>query len=68
MSYRDDPTAEPDGARRQEEESVLEAGERKVRQLWGGFVDFALKDNVLEVACGLMYVMWPLSGWLCCPT
>lgn len=27
---------------------------RRVRQAWDGFCDFALRDNVLEVAVGLM--------------
>jgi hypothetical protein len=26
-----------------------------VREMWEGFTDFALQDNVLEVAVGLMY-------------
>ena len=47
-----------DGAR---EETLLEhqayAITRKVRSVWTGFVDFALRDNVLEVAVGLMYVL-----------
>ncbi|KAF8885169.1 hypothetical protein BD779DRAFT_1442686 [Infundibulicybe gibba] len=29
--------------------------ERQVRGIWTGFVEFALRDNVLEVAVGLMY-------------
>jgi len=28
----------------------------KVRTAWNGFMDFALRDNVLEVAVGLMCV------------
>lgn len=27
----------------------------RVRHAWDGFVDFAMRDNVLEVAIGLMY-------------
>lgn len=40
-------------------ESLMHAGEsvgRKARSIWEGFSDFALRDNVLEVATGLMYV------------
>ena len=39
------------------EESLMRAGEnveRGARKLWNGFTDFALQDNVLEVAVGLM--------------
>jgi large conductance mechanosensitive channel len=28
----------------------------RLRHAWGGFVDFAMRDNVLEVAIGLMYI------------
>jgi len=28
----------------------------RVRSAWTGFLEFALRDNVLEVAVGLMYV------------
>lgn len=27
---------------------------RQVKGIWSGFLDFALRDNVLEVAVGLM--------------
>jgi len=27
---------------------------RKIKTFWSGFLDFALRDNVLEVAFGLM--------------
>ena len=30
---------------------------RKVRSIWEGFVQFALRDSVIEVALGLMYVL-----------
>jgi large conductance mechanosensitive channel len=39
-------------------ESLMRAGEtveRGAKRFWSGFTDFALKDNVLEVAVGLMY-------------
>lgn len=35
---------------------------RQVKSLWSGFVGFALRDNVLEVAFGLMYVDWTIPG------
>lgn len=28
----------------------------RAKRMWSGFADFALQDNVLEVAVGLMYV------------
>lgn len=28
---------------------------KRAKSLWNGFSDFALQDNVLEVAVGLMY-------------
>lgn len=40
-------------------EPFLHAGQevpRRVKKLWKGFIDFAVQDNVLEVAVGLMYV------------
>ncbi|KAH8884740.1 gated mechanosensitive channel [Thozetella sp. PMI_491] len=37
-----------------EEESLLATGERRVRRLWSGFLDFALQGNILDVALGLM--------------
>jgi len=39
-------------------ESLLHAGQevpQRVKRMWSGFVDFAMQDNVLEVAVGLMY-------------
>jgi hypothetical protein len=39
-------------------DAVHQAGERVaggVKGMWEGFTDFALQDNVLEVAVGLMY-------------
>lgn len=38
-------------------DALLNAGEgtkKRVRRAWNGFSDFALQDNVLEVAVGLM--------------
>jgi len=42
---------------RESGESLMRAGEhveRGAKRLWGGFTDFAVQDNVLEVAVGLM--------------
>lgn len=39
------------------EDQLREAEEvvsRRAKHLWSGFSDFALQDNVLEVAVGLM--------------
>ena len=39
-------------------ETLLEAGRnvnKHAKDAWDGFSDFALRDNVLEVAVGLMY-------------
>jgi hypothetical protein len=38
-------------------EQLLQVGhdvERRARRVWGGFMDFAFSDNVLDVAVGLM--------------
>ena len=32
-----------------------EGAKARVRRFWDGFTDFALRDNVLEVAVGLMF-------------
>ena len=45
-------TGDPRVALLQETESNVQ---RKVKSVWSGFTDFALRDNVLEVAVGLMY-------------
>ena len=40
-------------------EALLHAGEdaqKTVKRAWDGFTDFTLRDNVLEVAVGLVYV------------
>ena len=37
----------------------IEHGARsRTRKAWDSFSNFALRDNVLEVAVGLMYVSW----------
>jgi hypothetical protein len=42
-------------------EELGESAMRGTKQMWSGFVDFALQDNVLEVAVGLMLVAAVLS-------
>lgn len=37
-----------------EDDTLLELGERRVRRVWEGFIDFAFQGNVLEIAFGLM--------------
>lgn len=37
---------------------------RKVRSIWEGFTNFALRDSVMEVALGLMYVAFPFLSRL----
>ena len=38
----------------QEEETLLEYGQKKTRRIVGGFLDFATQGNILEIAFGLM--------------
>lgn len=48
----------PGGIRLEDSRELLnEAGEvvgKRARRLWDGFQDFALQDNVMQVALGLM--------------
>lgn len=47
------PQLETDDTR----QNLLQAGQKaktRARRFWNGFSDFALQDNVLEVAVGLM--------------
>ncbi|KAK0744165.1 large-conductance mechanosensitive channel [Schizothecium vesticola] len=37
-----------------EDDTLLEQGERRVRRVWEGFLDFAFQGNVLEIAFGLI--------------
>lgn len=37
-----------------EDDTLLELGERRVKRVWEGFIDFAFQGNVLEIAFGLM--------------
>lgn len=44
----------------EQSERLLRAGHRaesSVKRFWDGFCDFALQDNILEVAVGLMCVL-----------
>jgi large conductance mechanosensitive channel len=46
-------------------EALLRAeqdAQKTVKSLWEGFQDFALRDNVLEVATGLMFVFPVRNG------
>jgi hypothetical protein len=36
----------------------------RAKRMWSGFTDFALQDNVLEVAVGLMYVIIVLNHFI----
>lgn len=38
----------------QEDETLLEYGQKKTRRIVGGFMDFATQGNILEIAFGLM--------------
>lgn len=51
QSYRDDPSSSGSANLRTEESFP---GERRVRRLWDGFLDFALQGNILEIAFGLI--------------
>ncbi|OAA65710.1 mechanosensitive ion channel [Niveomyces insectorum RCEF 264] len=60
LPFRDDPFAanpflDENAARASREDvNVLEVGERAVKHIWGGFIDFALQGNILEIAFGLI--------------
>lgn len=50
-------------------ESLLQGGRKaktRASRFWTGFADFALQDNVLEVAVGLMYVFISFFFWFWC--
>ncbi|KAI6262325.1 hypothetical protein MCOR19_001517 [Pyricularia oryzae] len=50
-SYRDDPPSDDEDQRWAER---FEDGERRIRRVWDGFLDFALQGNILEIAFGLI--------------
>lgn len=52
--YRDNPSAAAEEG--EGDDGVIETGERTVKRVWGGFLDFALQGNILEIAIGLMLV------------
>lgn len=39
------------------EDNLVDLARDRFKEVWDGFWDFALRDNVLEVAIGLMYVV-----------
>jgi large conductance mechanosensitive channel len=39
-----------------QEDNVVTRVRDRFKEAWDGFWDFALRDNVLEVAIGLMYI------------
>jgi large conductance mechanosensitive channel len=42
-----------------QEDNVVTRARDRFKEAWDGFWDFALRDNVLEVAIGLMYIQQP---------
>ncbi|EFX05611.1 mechanosensitive ion channel [Grosmannia clavigera kw1407] len=57
LPFRDDPTASNpflDERDLEQDDTVMELGERAVKRVWGGFMDFALQGNILEIAFGLI--------------
>jgi large conductance mechanosensitive channel len=38
----------------EEEETLMESGQRRARRFFEGFLDFALQGNILEIAFGLI--------------
>ncbi len=57
MRFHDDPrTGNPfiDEEDLHDDDNVFEVGERAIKHVWGGFIDFALQGNILEIAFGLI--------------
>lgn len=50
-SYRDEPLSDEEDNAWAER---LGEGERRMRRVWDGFLDFALQGNILEIAFGLI--------------
>ena len=50
-----------------QEDNVVTRVRDRFKEAWDGFWDFALRDNVLEVAIGLMYMQiastYSLMSW-----
>lgn len=42
-----------------QEDNVVTRARDRFKEAWDGFWDFVLRDNVLEVAIGLMYIQQP---------
>lgn len=42
----------------QEQRTLLQEGEQKVKGIFAGFIDFAFSGNILEIAFGLMWVFF----------
>lgn len=42
-----------------QEDNVVTRARDRFKEAWDGFWDFTLRDNVLEVAIGLMYIQQP---------
>jgi large conductance mechanosensitive channel len=47
-----------DQGQEDDEHRLLEEGRQRVKNLWEGFIDFALQGNILEIAFGLMYCIF----------
>lgn len=41
-----------------ERRSLLEQGEERAKRMFAGFIDFAFSGNILEIAFGLMLVIY----------
>lgn len=57
MPFRDDPHASNpflNDSDLEQDGTVMEVGERAVKRVWEGFLDFALQGNILEIAFGLI--------------
>jgi len=54
--YRDNP-----GSDSEHDESTFQTGRRRAQRMFDGFLDFALQGNILEIAFGLMYVLFPAA-------
>ncbi|XXG94243.1 hypothetical protein Hte_000497 [Hypoxylon texense] len=47
-----------DEEQEQEQHTLLHEGEQKVNRIFSGFIDFAFSGNILEIAFGLMSVLY----------
>jgi len=53
-SNRQAPFFNSESSTASESDSLLGRGQRKVRRIWDGFVDFAFQGNILQIAFGLI--------------